>query len=328
MPAPAAAAQRNPLIQKRHSELDVELLRLQTLLDVTADSFPAYILKAVEYAQHKMPSFWLRNGNKLKELWREAWAAQDLELPPRLMVPLRPFVGYQRALFLECVKDPFDHERRVIDVQGLFGVGKSTWVRQTRCPAFWSAMGIQYPGVMTATLLDDWKHFMQAYKGQRVVIFDFEKGCKAAMPGKQASLIPMLSDPGRAEEAAMYRGGEKELCCHVVVIGNEGPHRAYIHKQVWSLVVQQREEPVVWHFPGEPPSTMADVGALGDIAQEPPANSDAHAVLEAWRRRDEAEIRADPKRLLLRDLRELSAERCRDALQLLRANGILPAERS
>ena len=53
------------------------------------------------------------------------------------------------------------------------------------------------------------------------VIFDFEKGCKAGMPQKQATLIPMLSDPGRCEEAAMYKGGEKELMCHVVVIGHE-----------------------------------------------------------------------------------------------------------
>ena len=324
--APAAAAPPNPCIQKRHSQLDVELLRLESLLDPTADTFATYILKAVEYARHKMPSFWLKNCNKLKEQWGEAWQAQDYELPPRLMRPLRAFIGYQRALFLECVKDPFDHERRILDVQGLFGIGKSTWVRQMRCSAFWSAMGMQYPGVMSATLLDDWKSFMQAYKGQRVVIFDFEKGCKAGMPAKQASLIPMLSDPGRSEEASKYKGGEKELCCHVVVIGNEGPHRAYVHKQVWSLVLQHRDEPVAWHFPGEPPSAMADEGALGDIAQPPPLNSEAHTVLEAWRRRDEAEILADPRRLLLRELKGLSAERCRDALQLLRNNGILPGE--
>ena len=196
------------------------------------------------------------------------------------MVPLHALIGYQRALFLECNKDPCDRERHIIDVQGLFGVGRSTWVPQMRCPSFWSSMATEYPGVMTATLLDDWKHFVQAYTGQRIVIFDFEKGCKAAMPGKQASLIPMLSDLGRSEEAAMYKGGEKKLCCHFVVIGNEGPHRACIHKQLWSLVVQQRRASCL--ALREPPSTMADVGALGDIAQMPPADPDAHAVLQAW----------------------------------------------
>ena len=29
---------------------------MQTLLDVTADNFPACVLQAVEHAQHKMPS--------------------------------------------------------------------------------------------------------------------------------------------------------------------------------------------------------------------------------------------------------------------------------
>ena len=51
-----------------------------------------------------------------------------MTLPPKLMIPLREFVAYQRALFLECVKCPFELERRIIDVQGLFGVGLNGFV--------------------------------------------------------------------------------------------------------------------------------------------------------------------------------------------------------
>ena len=97
-----------------------------------------------------------------------------------------------------------------------------------------------------------------------------------------------------------------------------------MHKQVWPLVVQSRDEPVMWHFPGEPPTAMADLGNVGDVAQEPPLNSDAHGVLDAWRRRDEAEILADPKHLLLRAIKGLTREQCQAAVQLLRDNGILP----
>ena len=131
--APGGAAQgqappglrRNPLIQKRHSQLDVELLRLESLLDVTADSYAGYVVKAEEYARSKMPSFWLKSAGKLRDQWREGWASQEVQLPPRMMVPLRPLVGYQRALFAECTKDPIDFERRILDVQGLFGADLS-----------------------------------------------------------------------------------------------------------------------------------------------------------------------------------------------------------
>ena len=122
----------------------------------------------------------------------------------------------------------------------------------------------------------------------------------------------------------MHGGDEKQLCCHVVVIGNEGAHDAYMHKAAWSLSVRRRDGPVVWNFPGEPPSCMASEGELGEVREEPPEDHPSAKALASWRAQDEQIVVADPKRCLARDVANMSAHQCAEALQLLCASGLIP----
>ena len=128
------------------------------------------------------------------------------------------------------------------------------------------------------------------------------------MPAKQPQLIPMLSDPGRTECGGLYTCGEKELCCHVVVIGNEGPHANYLHKEVWSLTVKDKMDEVTWDFPGEAPRTVANEGWLGVVAHPwtPETCPAGFAALQEWRQRDADKLRQCPRRLLQRALPHLS----------------------
>ena len=153
--------------QKRRADDDADLLRATALLDTTADTFDEFMCPAQQFLEASRPALWLAKQRPLRDQWMERWTAARPAPPAQGLIPVRAFQGYQSALFQECTKSPWECERRILDVQGVFGVGKSTWVRQIASPAFWDAMDLTYPGVMLATALDTWKHFLQAYRGQR-----------------------------------------------------------------------------------------------------------------------------------------------------------------
>ena len=96
----------NEFVQKRHSDIDVDLLRAAALLDVTADNCGDFMRPAEEYLRTTRPVWWLAKHKVLREQWVERWAGLQTTPSPQLLAPLRELIGYQKALFKECVKDP------------------------------------------------------------------------------------------------------------------------------------------------------------------------------------------------------------------------------
>ena len=138
-------------------------------------------------------------------------------------------------------------------------------------------------------------------------------------------MIKLLSDVGRHFSGPKYGGVSKTVAAHVVVVGNEGPHASYLHKEVWSLQIDKKYQEVVWHFPGEAPRTMAVQGWLGEVAQpwEVESEPEAHAALAAWRARDEAALVGNPRLQLQRALKNLNDEQVLAIQQTLGPNILL-----
>jgi hypothetical protein len=189
------------------------------------------------------------------------------------------------------------HKRRILDLQGTFGIGKSTFVDYLKDSAWWAQQELASPGVFVATGFFSMTDFLQAYKGERIVVFDFERGCKGSLSKKALDLINLLSDAGRTHKGPKYASVSKVVAAHVVVVGNEAPNPGYAHKEVWSLRVQSKDQAVVWHFPGEGPRHVASCGFLGEVANpwDRFKNPELARAVADWRARDLQNLTENPR---------------------------------
>jgi len=298
----AARAQREADGELEPPELtDDEILHAEcmALLLHEADSYDEFTARAIAKARQH-PKFWKQYKRHMEEEWAEAYTA--IRSAPQVdeFITFLPFIAWQMAFWIQlALSEP--RARRIFDLTACRRVGKSNvFVQQITNPRWWKSHGLKFPGVFMAESFERVKDFVAAWKGERIVIFDFGYGKKAKMSESQAELVELLSDEKRNLGGSKYQTTFKQVSAHIVILGNEGPNPRYEGKEVWAMTVSSKRgfapgEPAallpknVWNFPGESPTELPAIGPdgkpsgyLGTVADPPYPGSAADAVLQQW----------------------------------------------
>ena len=205
-PAPEPERKR-PRGQSAKGFLEDDSRRAEARCDRTGETEEDFIKPAIEYLREHQLTFMVNGGEfKMRSHLHGAWLALQPALPPLAERPFLPMAPYLQAIFAEVCRDPMLHRRRIIDVQGNKGIGKSTFLEDLQKPAWWAEQGLAYPGVRDASTFVLMRDFLQAYNGERIIFFDLELNEKARMSNKRLELIKLLSDTGRTHSGPKYSG--------------------------------------------------------------------------------------------------------------------------